>query len=35
MALLHRLSSTNARDDCVCVTLTSMSELFLKVAKVQ
>jgi len=31
--LLHCVSfSTNARDDFVCVTLTSMSELYLKVA---
>jgi len=30
--LLHCVSFQNARDNFVCVTLTSMSELFLKVA---
>jgi len=30
--LLHCVSFTNARDNCFCVTLTSMSELFSKVA---
>jgi len=30
--LLHCVSFTNPRDNCFCVTLTSMSELFLKVA---
>jgi len=30
--LLHCLFFTNACDNCFCVTLTSMSELFLKVA---
>jgi len=30
--LLHCVSFTNARDNCFCVTLTSMSGLFSKVA---
>jgi len=30
--LLHYVSFTNTRDNCFCVTLTSMSELFSKVA---
>jgi len=30
--LLHCVSFTNARDNCFCVTLTSMSELFSRVA---
>jgi len=30
--LLHCVYFTNARDNCFCVTLTSMSELFSKVA---
>jgi len=30
--LLHCVSFTNARDNCFCVTLTFMSELFSKVA---
>jgi len=30
--LLHCVSFTNARDNCFCVTMTSMSELFSKVA---
>jgi len=30
--LLHCVSFTNACDNCFCVTLTSMSELFSKVA---
>jgi len=30
--LLHCVSFTNARDKCFCLTLTSMSELFSKVA---
>jgi len=30
--LLHRVSFTNARDNCFCLTLTSISELFSKVA---
>jgi len=30
--LLHCVSFTNARDNCFCLTLTSMSELFSKVA---
>jgi len=30
--LLHCVSFTSARDNCLCVTLTSMSELFSKVA---
>jgi len=30
--LLHCVSFTNARDNCFCFTLTSMSEFFLNVA---
>jgi len=30
--LLHCVSFINSRDNCFCVTLTSMSELFSKVA---
>jgi len=33
--LLHCVSFINARDNCFCVTLTSMSELFLKVLYIQ
>jgi len=32
LVLLHCVSFTNARDNSFCVTLTSMSELFSKVA---